>query len=103
MYQIDFMFCIKNYQDFKIISNITVIPEDKILPLWRKQNNISAGEFANPCFEKMENSENCRIVSFAADAKLMEQIEDLGGVTYLGFSKVIAHTKTINPQEFKIM
>ena len=79
-----------------MISNITVIPEDKILPLWRKQNNISAGELANPWFEKMENSENCRLLSFAADAKLMEQIENLGGVTYLGFSKVKVHTRTIN-------
>ena len=76
--------------------NFTVIPEDKILPLWRKQNNISVGELANPCFKKMENSENCRLVTFAADAKLVEQIENLGGVTYLGFSKVKVHTKTVN-------
>ena len=73
-----------------------VIPDDKVLPLWRKQNNLLVGEIANSHIKKMENSEDSRLVLFAADDQLQKQIQNLNGVTYLGFSMVKVHIQAIN-------
>ena len=73
-----------------------MISDDKVLPLWRKQNKLLAGELVNPHFKKVENSENCRVVAFAIDAQLQKQIQNLNGVAYLGFSMVKIHIQAIH-------
>ena len=70
-----------------------VIPEDKTLLMWRKQNGLMAGEMANPRFKAMDKPKGCRLVTFGANEQLLERVKNLGGVAYLGFSKIKVHTK----------
>ena len=65
--------------------------EEKTLLLWRKQNGLLAGELANPRFKRMEKPVGCRLVTFGVNNELLERVRNLGGVAYLGLSKIKVH------------
>ena len=71
-----------------------VVPEDKTLLLWQKQNGLMVGELANPRFKVMVKPLGCRLVTFGVNDQLLERIKNLGGVAYLGLSKVKVHVKS---------
>ena len=76
-----------------------VIPEDKTLLIWRKQNGLMAGELANPKFKPMVKPKGCRLVTFGVNDPLLERVKNLGGVAYLGFSKIKVHYSKPKEQE----
>ena len=65
-----------------------VIKEETILPMLVKQNGLEVEDLSNARFKVMEKHKNCRLLTFAANEKIVEKIKKLGEVAYLGLTKV---------------